>query len=89
MSTSSFFLQLVIISTFVQTAADVTKRSTDTNMSKKDINQRKLETNIYCASKSLYITRGQLQNAAAFTLPSLPLADMNNCEQNVTSQVPA
>ena len=88
---SSLVLQLSIISTFglmVQSApVDVTKRSIDTNMSKKEINQRKLENNIYCASQSLYITLGQLQNAAGFTLPSLSPVDINSNTKTIMNKI--
>ena len=52
----SFILQLLMISVFglmVQSAPvnDVTKRSA---VSKKEMNQRKLENNLYCAAQSLY-----------------------------------
>ena len=71
----------------VQSApVDVTKRSTDTNMSKKEINQRMLENNIYCASQSLYITRGQLHNAG-FTLPSLPPVDINSNTKTIANKM--
>ena len=73
----SFILQLLIISVFglmVQSAPvnDVAKRSTD-----KEMNQRKLENNLYCAAESLYHAREQLKYTG-FTLPSLPQADINN-----------
>ena len=80
----SFILQLLIISAFglmVQSAPvnDVTKRSTDTTMSieEKNINQIKLENNLYCAAHALYIEGGQLHNTK-YTLPPLPKIDVNS-----------
>ena len=75
-------LQLLIISTLglmIQSAPvnDVTKRSTDTTMSSEEKYNRKLENNLYCAAQSVYIARGQLQNAG-FTLPSIPPVDINS-----------
>ena len=42
-----------------------------------EMNQRKLENNLYCAAQSLYDAREQLQRKG-FTLHSLPQADINN-----------
>ena len=86
----SFILQLLIISAFglmIQSAPvnDVTKRSTDTTMSieEKNINQIKLENNLYCAAQSLYIEGGQLHNTK-YTLPPLPKIDVNsNTKRNM------
>ena len=79
---SLFILQLLIISAFalmVQSAPvnDVTKRSTDTTMSIEEMNQRKLENNLYCAAQSLYNEGEELRNTS-YTLPPLPKIDVNN-----------
>ena len=91
---SSFVLQLLIISAFglmVQAAPvnNVSKKSTDTTMSNKEKNNKKLENNLYCVAQSLYNARGQLQNAG-FTLPSIPQVDINNntkIECSITSLI--
>ena len=85
---SLFIIQLFIISAFglmVQSAPvnDVTKRST---MSKEEINQRKLEKNLYCASQTLYNNAVKLQNKAGFTLPSLPQADIDNTTKAIANK---
>ena len=85
---SSFILQLFIISAFglmVQSAPvnDVTKRSTDIKMSVEEMNQRKLENNLYCAAQSLYIEGGQLRNVM-YTLPPFLKIDVNsNTKRNM------
>ena len=85
---SLFILQLFIISAFglmVQSAPvnDVTKRST---MSKEEMNQRKLEKNLYCASQALYNNVVKLQNESGFTLPSLPQADIDNTTKVIANK---
>ena len=79
MSSLNFILQLLIISAFglmVQSAPvnDVTERSAE---SKREMNQRKLENNLYCAAQSLHHTQEDLEKAK-FVLPSFPQADINN-----------
>ena len=57
---------------------DVTKRSTDTTMSNEEMNQRKLENNLYCAAQSLRIAGGQLRNTTYTHPPFLSPVDINN-----------
>ena len=85
---STFILQLFIISAFglmVQSAPvnDVTKRQTVSN---EEMNQRKLENTLYCASKTLYDNAVKLQNDTGFTLPSLPQADIDNTTKVITNK---
>ena len=81
----SFILQLFIISAFglmAQSAPvnDVTKTST---VSKKEMNQRKLENNIYCAAQSLYDAGGDLRDKK-YTLSPLPKINVNsNTKRNM------
>ena len=81
---SSFILQLLIISAFglmVQSAPvnDVAKRSA---VSKKEMNQRKLENNLYCAAQSLYDAGKETDES--YTLPPLSKIDVNsNTKRNM------
>ena len=83
---SSFILQLLIISAFglmAQSAPvnnDVTKRSA---VSKKEMNQRKLENNLYCAAQSLYDAGEDLRDKK-YTLSPLPKINVNsNTKRNM------
>ena len=59
---------------------DVIKRST---VSKKEMKQRKLENNLYCAAQSLYDAGEDLRDKS-YTLPPLPKIDVNsNTKRNM------